>query len=295
MGDRWWADAKQPNPSSKPTVDNPVVDDFFESFSNKALGQLRLWLEDEETPPAAAASGSYLQAQGGLFGGAQFQVLTLLNSYSGGNGTDTRGGTWTWAADATSPFNGIRLQTSVDGDWWAFPVGNLGPQGAGYGVAVWYYRDVDTPKFEIEWATVPVDEFGNTPSGPIGSSTSIIDPFDIDLYGATNFAWYNTANASDIAHSYKWDSYKASSPIWDCVIGRSPFVLGGTDGTMLTANATNNSDWDSAKTFNGGGGPDVAWWMRVLVNGKTGSAYNAKLGQVWVYRLNGAGNVVGGG
>lgn len=236
------------------------------------------------------SQGSYLQALGRLWGGAQFQRLTSLNNYTGGNGSDYTAGNWQWQADATSPFNLIRLATDTDADWFPFPVGNLGPRGTGYAVAVWYYGNIDAPKLKLEWATGPIDEQGNT-SGPNGSTTSVVGPADIAFWGATAFGWYDTAApAAD-----GWDTYKTGVSIgWQVVIERSPFFLDGVDGTPLTADASGFGGFGSCKAFNGGGGPDLWWWVRLLVDGKNASSsgFNAKIGQVEVYRLNGVDNSV---
>lgn len=57
MGRDEWARDKKSSPSSQPGFDNPPITDFFKGFSNHALGQLKLWLEDElPKPPAAEVS-----------------------------------------------------------------------------------------------------------------------------------------------------------------------------------------------------------------------------------------------
>jgi hypothetical protein len=224
--------------------------------------------------------------------GPEWQVLTSKGNFTGGNTTgDPTDGSWVPNDDLTAPFGGY-LSTTVDHDYFSFAMPNLGPQGSSYAVAVWYYGGPDAPQLEIQWATGSIDEAGST-SGPIGSDTSIVGPNDVAFWSATDFSWYHTNNAGDTAHSWKWDAYAASGG-WDLVIERSPFYLAGVDGTPLTANGGSVGDFEWNRSFNGGGGPDIAWWVRILVNGKNGSSsgYNAKIAGIRVYRFNGASNAL---
>ncbi len=236
-------------------------------------------------PPGAA---SYLQASVHSVYGLEWGVITDDGGYTGGNGSDATAGSWVPNIDLTSPWGGY-VETTVNGDWIAFGMPNLGPQFSGYGVAVWYNDGPDYGKFQIEFATSSIDEFSDT---GIGSATSVTTPQDETIWGAPAFNWYNAA--SSLQWNYIVDPYSAS-PAWDFVPAISPFWLGGTDGTPLTANASGLGNWTIAKAFNGGGGPDIAWWCRIRVNGKNGSSsgFRCRIAGIRVYRLSGDVNAIG--
>lgn len=246
--------------------------------------------------PSAVTPGvsGYLQPSVHSVYGLEWQVLTSKGNWTGGNtATDPTGGSWVPTDDSAAPFGGY-ISTTVDKDYFQFAMPNLGPQGSSYAVAVWYYGNTDAPQLEIEWATGPIDEAGNT-TGPIGSDTSIVGPWDVAVWSATDFSWYNTNNAGDASHSWKWDSYATGGGIgWDVVVERSPFVIMGVDGTPLTANGSASTTFEWNREFNGGGGPGIAWWVRVLVNGKNASSsgYHAKIAGIRVYRFNGSSNAL---
>ncbi len=248
--------------------------------------------------PATPGSGGYLQPLGVKYAGNDFQVLTSLNAYLGGNDTSWYDGSWQWIQDSDSPYEGMAIESAIIGDWFPFPVGNVGPQGTGWAVAIWFAGDPDHGgKCEIEWATVSVDEAGNT-SGPTGSDTSVLSGNDFEFWDATPPSWYNTANTSDLSHTYRFDTSDAALG-WggtNVLIERSPFVVAGADGTPLTANAGASSTFEWNREFNGGGGPDLWWWMRIRItgNGAGSDAANVRLGKIWVYRFNGSSNFVGG-
>lgn len=249
------------------------------------------------TDPLPISGGGH-QALGGKWAGNDFQVLTSLGGYTGGNDTSWYDGNWTVVQDNDSSFNGYALESSTIDDWFPFPVGNLGPQGTGYAVAVWFMGNPDEGgKCEIEWATVSVDEAGNT-TGPIGSSTSVLSGNDFEFNDATPPSWYNTANTADLSHTYRFDTADAALG-WggnNVVIERSPFVVMGADGTPLSAHAGASSTFEWNREFNGGGGPDLWWWMRIRITGNGDGATDStvRIGKVWVYRFNGASNFVGG-
>lgn len=239
----------------------------------------------EAVPPA----GLYLNPFVQRIYGQEFLLLTSLNNFNGGNGTDPVGGSWTAVADSAAPWGGY-IESTVDDDWFAFPM-QLGPQYSGWAVAVWYYAASDAGKFEIDWATSPADERSNTPTGPIGSSTSMISPLDWAYWGADAFSWYNTANTGDLSHTYKVDAYSVSPGWGNPVVERSPFVIMGADGTMLTANGSASTlDFEWNRDFNGGGGRDVVWWCRIHTNGKNASSsgYRTRIAGITVYPFNAA-------
>lgn len=237
-----------------------------------SLGELwrRVQILEAVVPP----SGAYLQPDVKTVYGDEWRVMTSLNNFNGGNGSDYVGGSWTASADLTAPWGGY-IETTTNDDWFMVAMPNLGPQGSSYAVAVWYYADTDCGKIEIEWATGPIDEFAGA---GVGSSTSIIGPNDIAYNSATALNWYNVNNGADPSHDYRWNAYSAS-PGWGLVVERSPFWLGGADGTMLTANASGYGDFEWNKEFNGGGGADIVWWVRLHVYDKdvSSSGYRAKI------------------
>lgn len=252
----------------------------------------------EAVPPAA---GRYLQWREALYSGRQFQVLTANNNYQGGNDSGSigvgswYGGQWEWIDDATCPFDGVALSTATDGDWFPFALGNLGPQYSGYGVAFWYYGDATGATVDIEFATTPVDEAGNTPGGPYGSSTSVIGPSDIEYWGASDPGWFNNGNLTP-DHGYEFDlsGGAAGWAIGNVIMNASTFMLASADGTPLTADANSYAaNWDESSEFFAGGGPDLCWWMRLRVSAGGNGGFLARIGQVWVYRLNGAMDFVG--
>lgn len=242
----------------------------------------------------AGAGPAYLQSQGAKIAGTDFEAATSFGNFNGGNGATSDGGSWDAVLDATSPFEGYALYTTVDQDWFAFALPTLGPRYTGYAVAVWFYGDTDYGKFDIEWSTNVIDEFGNT-SPAYGSATSVLGPNDIIYDNGPDFNWYNTNNLSDGSHTYRNDCYRTGGGVgWQGIIERSPFFLGGADATPLTADGTATGDFEWNMEFNGGGGPDIAWWMRILVNGKNASSsgYKCRIGKIMVYRFNGASNMV---
>ncbi len=238
--------------------------------------------------------GSYLQARPLRYSGFDFEALTRNSQYPGGNGVDWRDGSWQMVADAGSPFGGQSLETTVEDDWFPFPLGNLGPQGTGYAVGLWYKGATDNGQIDIEFATASVDEFANT-TPQFGSSTSVLGPSDFDLFNAPLPGWYNNDNL-DPDNGYRFDLSNATAGWTQNIINASTFNLGGADGTPLTADAGPSPDWDDSGEFNGGGGPDLWWWMRVRVSGPgiAGSGgFRCRLGQVWVYRANAQNDVLG--
>lgn len=249
-------------------------------------------------PPLVApggSSGGYLQARGAQYSGFDFWVMTQNNGYNGGNGASWRDGTWEAIDDATSPFEGVALETVTDGDWFPFPLGNLGPLGTGYAVSFFYYGATDNAQIDVEWATVSVDEFSNT-SGPNGSTTSVLSYSDFEYWDATPPGWYNNSNLTP-DHGYRFDLSDTAFGWTQRLYNLSTFTLGSADGTPLTANSPGyESTWDESSTFDAGGGPDLWWYMRIKVHGPgiTGSGgFRVRLGKVWVHRLNGVLDFVG--
>lgn len=242
-----------------------------------------------------AAGGSYLQWRSALYRGRQFQVLTANNNYQGGNGASWFDGQWEWVDDATCPFDGVALSTSVDGDWFPFALGNLGPEGSGYGVAFWYYGDATGAQIDLEFATTSVDEVDNT-SGPVGSTTSVLAAGDFEFWDATPPGWYNNANLTP-DHGYRFDLSDGAAgwAIGNVIMNASTFFLNAADGTPLTADGVVDvsGNWDESSAFAAGGGPDLQWWMRMLVSPGGNAGTLATIGQVWVYRLNSQQDFVG--
>lgn len=239
------------------------------------------------------SGGGYLQARGAKYAGFDFQVLTQNNGYNGGNGAGWRDGTWEYVEDAGCPFEGVSLLTLVDGDWFPFPLGNLGPQGTGYGVSFFYEGDpTNNGIVDIEFATVSVDELANT-SGPNGSDTSVLSCSDFEFWDATPPGWYNNDNLTP-DHGYRFDLSDASAGWTQALINVSTFHLNSPDGTPLTADSTAfGPTWDESSEFEAGGGPDLWWYMRIRVNGTNSSGTKCNLGKVWVHRLNGVLDFVG--
>lgn len=240
------------------------------------------------------STGTYLQARGAKYSGWDFLTLNA-NSYPGGNGASWFDGDWQFITDATSPFGGVALETTTDGDWYPFPLGNLGPQGTGYGMSMYYFGATDNAQIDIEFATTSIDEFSNT-SGPNGSTTSVLGPGDFEFWDAPLPGWYNNSNLTP-DHGYRFDLSNASAGWTQFLLNISTFTLESADGTPLTANSPGfESTWDESSIFNAGGGPDLWWWMRVKVHGPgiAGSGgFRVRLGQVWVYRLNSVLDFVG--
>lgn len=252
---------------------------------SQALGELWRRVQILE---AVKQRGNYLQFGVGHVYGLEWGVLTDDGGYTGGNGTSATAGSWVPTYDTTVPWGGY-VETTVDGDWIAFGMPNLGPRYTGYGVAVWFRDFADAGKFQIEFATSSVDEFSNTTG--IGSATSIVTPQDDTVWGAPAFNWYNAA--SSLQWDYRLDAY-AAAPGDNFAPAISPFWIGGADGTALTANASGTGNWTTAKAFNGGGGPDIAWWCRVRVNGKNAASagYRCRIYGIRVYRLSGDVNAI---
>lgn len=239
-------------------------------------------------------SGGYLQAKGVQYLGTDFDLLTNNGTYTGGNGADWTDGSWVVVDDADCPFEQRALTTDTDGDWFPFPVGNLGPQGTGYGVAVWFKgAPTDGSLVNIEWATTGVDEAGIT-TGPKGSDTSVPGWQDFAFWDAPLPSWYNNDSLGEPSFRYQFDTADAAAGWTVAVYERSNFYLDGVDGTMLTANGGGFGDWENSHSFNGGGGPDVWWWMRLRIAGAdAGTGFSATIGKVKVYRLNGTTSFVG--
>lgn len=240
------------------------------------------------------ASGAYLQARGANYSGWDLCVPSRDSQYNGGNGASWYDGDWTFIDDATSPFGGVALETTTDGDWFPFALGNLGPQGTGYGVGFFFYGATDNAQIDFEFATTSVDEFGNT-SPATGTSTSVLAADDFEYWDATPPDWYNNGSL-DAAHGYRFDLSDTLFGWTQRIINISTFNLTGADGTPLTANGGASPDWEDSGAFNGGGGPDLEWWMRVKVSGPgiTGSGgFRVRIGQIWLYRLNSQQDFVG--
>lgn len=209
----------------------------------------------------------------------------MAGTLSGGNGTDNFGGSWVFTYDTTAPFGGY-VSTSVDDDWIYFGM-PLGPALSGWGVDMWVWQDDDVGILDIEWATLPIDELS---AYSLGSAISIIDPIE---FPQPSMTWYNTNNLVDLGNSYRVDPYTAGTPAWLMVAARSPIVITGADGDMLSSNGTTPSPdtWFWNRAMNGGGDFSVYWWVRVRVNGKnaSSSAYNARIAAMRVVRMNGNG------
>jgi hypothetical protein len=255
--------------------------------------QRRIQILEAVVPP----TGSYLQWKGALYRGRQFQVLTANNNYPGGNGASWFDGSWQWIDDPTCPFEGVALESSVEDDWFPFALGNLGPQGTGYAVSFWYYGDPDGARIDLEFATASVDEITGT-SGAFGSTTSVLGPSDFEFFGATPPGWYNNGNLNP-DHGYRFDLSDGAAgwAIGNVIVDASTFTLESADGTPLTANAVGfDPTWDESSEFLAGGGPDLWWWLRIrnAGPGETAGGFLTRLGQIWVHRLNGPVDFVGG-
>lgn len=241
----------------------------------------------EAVAPPVVPLGTYLQSSVTHVYGEEWRVLTDDGNYTGGNGSNATTGSWVPFSDLTAPWGGY-VETTVNDDWIAFGM-QLGPQYTGHGVGLWFGRGPDHGKYEIEWATSSIDEFAAT---TIGSATSIITPQDTTSWGAPAFNWYNAA--STLQWDYRHDAYSAGAS-WDFIPAMSPFWLGGTDGTMLSANASGFGNWTVAQEFNGGGGPNIVWWCRVRVYDKNASSsgYKCRIAGARIYRLSGDVNAIG--
>lgn len=246
--------------------------------------------------PPIPAAGYYLQWRNALYRGREFQVITHNNNFQGGNGASWYDGQWEWIDDPTCPFDGVALSTSTDGDWFPFALGNLGPQGTGYGVSFWFYGDTTGAEINIEFATTSVDEFDNTPSGPVGSTTSVLAAGDFEFWGATPPGWFNNDNTTP-DHGYKFDLSDGAAgwAIGNVIINASTFYLDAVDGTPLTADGVVDVSglWDESSAFDAGGGTDLQWWMRMRVSPGGNAGTLATIGQVWVHRLNSQHDFVG--
>lgn len=269
----------------------PIQQRTMDRIANDTIGRVRVLealpgeITWESDGSGAAAATSPVPNKYTMLGPEWDAYTGSGNTLTGGNGSDNFGGSWVYTTDSAAPFGGY-VSTTVNDDWMYFGM-PLGPRLTGWSVDLWVWNDDDVGKLDIEWATLGVDELA---SYTLGSAISIIDPIE---FPQPTMTWYNTNNLGDLGNSYRIDPYTAGAPSWVCYPARSPIVITGADGDMLSSNGTTPSPdtWTWNKAMNGGGDSSVYWWMRFRVNGKnaSSSAYNAKVAAARVVRMNGNG------
>ena len=207
------------------------------------------------------------------YGVAGCDWRTMINSPMNNFGSFTR--------DSTAPFGGYITGGGSDGDSIVFGL-PLGPAGSGWAVSIWAENGSNKGKLQIEWATTSVDEFA---AFGYGSAVSIIDPLEQPP------TFYKTSTGGAAASLIDW---YAGATSWGFVDIRSPVVVSGADGAMLSADGVPNGDWFYGEDMDGGGDPSVYWWCQLRVDGKNASSsgYNMKIASVSVYRINGNGQPI---
>lgn len=189
---------------------------------------------------------------------------------------------WTasFTADSAAPFGGYADLGNTDGNRTGFGL-PLGPYASFWMVRIWYYRDTDYGKLDLEMATTKVDELTAT-SGGSGTAYSIEDIFNGPA------SWYHPSGG------YTIDCYSAT-PGWTTNFFQ-PFWVWGSDGQMLSAHGTSTpagvrKPFGTVSDMAAGGDESVWWWIRVKVNGKNASSsgYKARVAGITCARMTGSG------